>query len=106
MREPAFIVKIAADSISALRRPDVFRVLDSCSDAERAPTAEYIQSHRPDLAQEVTECLLDKDDTVNLRATHTWKLKPGWRQHSYCISCGTDDCSPKQYEQCPNTDAS
>ncbi len=69
MREPSFIVQIAADSISALRRPDVFRVLDSCSDDERAPTAEYIQFNRPDLAHEVTACLVDIRGTDDCSTT-------------------------------------
>jgi hypothetical protein len=59
MREPEFIIKIAADSVINLRRIDVFRVLDSCSNDELALSAAYIRQNRPDLAKEVSDCLFD-----------------------------------------------
>jgi hypothetical protein len=57
MRNPEYIIKIAADDISKLRRVDVFRVLDNCSDEELKSTAEHIKAKRPDLAIEVTSSL-------------------------------------------------
>jgi len=51
-------IKIAADSIEQLRRCDVFRLLDTYAD-DRQDMAEYIRHHRPDLAGEVTDCLMD-----------------------------------------------
>jgi hypothetical protein len=59
MRKPEYIIKIAADDISKLRRVDVFRVLDNCSDEELNATAEHIKTNRPDLAIEVTSSLGD-----------------------------------------------
>lgn len=49
-RDPAFIIKIAADSVQQLRRSDVERVFDTCSEDELPPTAE-----RPDLAAKVEQ---------------------------------------------------
>ena len=51
------IIKIAADSIEALRSADVYRVLDEAGTKARNSVAEYIISHRDDLAGEVSECL-------------------------------------------------
>jgi hypothetical protein len=48
-------VKIAADSISRLRKQDVFRVLDTCS--KPRSVAEYIIANRSDLADEVAEVM-------------------------------------------------
>ena len=55
--DPAHAIKIAADSIAELRRPDVFRVLDAYGGAEREAVAAYIASNRPELVAEVDECL-------------------------------------------------
>lgn len=52
-RTPDYIIKIAADSVGKLRAVDVFRVLDTCSDEERKPTARYIVANRLDLAGEI-----------------------------------------------------
>ena len=59
MRNPEYIIKIAADDISKLRRVDVFRVLDNCSDEELKATAEHIKTNRPDLSIEATSSLSD-----------------------------------------------
>jgi hypothetical protein len=59
MRNPDYIIKIAADDISKLRRVDVFRVLDNCSDEELKSTAEHIKAKRPDLELEVSSSLSD-----------------------------------------------
>lgn len=48
-------IKIAADSISELRRADVFRVLEQNDD--RAGLAAFISAYRPDLADEVAEIM-------------------------------------------------
>jgi hypothetical protein len=53
VRNPDFIIKIAADSVNRLRGVDVFRVLDDCSKRERKVTARYIVEHRPELAGEI-----------------------------------------------------
>ena len=60
--DPAHAISIAADSIEALRRPDVFRVLDAYDGEHRAAVAAYVSSNRPDLAAEVDECLNDLAD--------------------------------------------
>jgi hypothetical protein len=51
-------IQIAADSISALRASDVHRVLEGASQ-HRRKVANYIQKHRPDLTDEVNECLTE-----------------------------------------------
>lgn len=51
-------LKIAADSVETLRRVDVCRVLDQ--DLEYKVTreiAKHISIHRPDLREEVADCL-------------------------------------------------
>ena len=48
-------IKIAANSVSELRKSDVFRVLEQNSD--RAGLAAFISAQRPDLAAEVTEIM-------------------------------------------------
>jgi hypothetical protein len=54
-RNPEFIIKIAADSVQQLRRSDVERVFDTCTDEELKQTANYIRSARPDLAPKVEQ---------------------------------------------------
>ncbi|MBK4737885.1 hypothetical protein [Noviherbaspirillum pedocola] len=49
-------IKVAADSIGALRKVDVMRVLES-NPMRTRPLANYICRHRPDLAQEVAEVM-------------------------------------------------
>ncbi len=50
-------ISVAADDISRLRKPDVFRVMDlACS---KSGIAKYIKRHRPDLESEVDEVLLE-----------------------------------------------
>jgi hypothetical protein len=58
-RARQFILKIAADDITKLRRLDVFRVLENCSDDELSRTANYITDNRPDLKAEVNDCLAE-----------------------------------------------
>ena len=55
MRNPSFIIKIAADDVSKLRRSDVERVFDTCTDEELQPTAAYIRASRTDLAAKVEQ---------------------------------------------------
>jgi hypothetical protein len=55
MRDPEFILKIAADSVAKLRAIDLDRVLFNCSDEELPVTAAYIIAHRPDLAAKVEQ---------------------------------------------------
>ena len=55
MRTPDYIIKIAADSVSQLRRSDVERVLENCADDELQPTADHIAANRPELAAKVSE---------------------------------------------------
>jgi hypothetical protein len=52
-------IKVAADSIAGLRKVDVLRVLTSNGLRQR-PLARYICAKRPDLAQEVKECMEDE----------------------------------------------
>jgi hypothetical protein len=53
MRKPDYIIKIAADSVDKLRRSDIERVLENCSDEELQPTTDYILAHRPDYAAKI-----------------------------------------------------
>lgn len=53
------LIKIAADSIQSLRKSDVFRVLEQNDANVRNELASYISVNRPDLAEEVSECLED-----------------------------------------------
>ncbi len=48
-------IKIAANSITELRKADVFRVLEQ--NDNRTALAAYISESRPDLAQEVAEIM-------------------------------------------------
>ena len=50
-------IKIAANSISELRKSDVFRVLDQNGSDNRDLLASYISTARPDLAAEVLEIM-------------------------------------------------
>jgi stalled ribosome rescue protein Dom34 len=51
-------IKVAADSIEQLRKVDVLRVLES-NGSRQKELARYITAKRPDLAQEVKECMED-----------------------------------------------
>ena len=62
MRQPDFIIKIAADSVAQLRRSDVERVMENCSDEELQPTAKWIVEHRPDLKPKVEQELDYQDE--------------------------------------------
>ena len=55
MRDPEYIIKIAADSVQQLRLIDLERVLDNCTDVELQPTAEYIRDKRPEYAAKVEQ---------------------------------------------------
>lgn len=57
--DPAHTIKLAADTITALRRPDVYRVLEAVKGKQRTQLVAYIKQHRPDLAGEVDDCLAD-----------------------------------------------
>ena len=52
-------IRIAADSVQQLRKVDVYRVLETCSDAQSV--ADYIVANRPDLKSEVIECLAEME---------------------------------------------
>jgi len=53
-------IAIAADSVGALRRVDVYRVLSNASEQEvLMETTEHIWNLRPDLRDEITSCLED-----------------------------------------------
>lgn len=51
------LIKIAADDISKLRKDDVFLVLEQNDESVRYALAGYICERRPDLENEVLECL-------------------------------------------------
>ena len=51
------LIKIAADNIQSLRKSDVFRVLEQNEASVRDELASYISVNRPDLAEEVEDCL-------------------------------------------------
>lgn len=50
-------IMIAADSIESLRHQDVYRVLEWADKSARAALAQYIKTERPDLAEEVGDCV-------------------------------------------------
>jgi len=57
-------ILVSADSVQQLRKVDVFRVLDFCPRVSRhnpngtaKEVALYIVQHRPDLRQEVIDCM-------------------------------------------------
>jgi hypothetical protein len=57
-------ILVSADSVQQLRKVDVFRVLDFCPRVSRhnpngtaKEVALYIVRHRPDLRQEVIDCV-------------------------------------------------
>ena len=54
--KPELHLQIAADSVIALRRCDVFRLIDSAEN-HREEMADYICTARKDLIDEVNECL-------------------------------------------------
>ena len=58
-RQPQYILKIAADDITKLRRIDVFRVLENCSPDELSNTENFITANRPELKAEVDDCLAE-----------------------------------------------
>ena len=95
MRTPDYIIKIAADSVAKLRRVDVYRVIDNCSDEERKPTARYIVVNRPELSAEVSICLVEVGDTAaNHQTDNDCVVGPD----GLCIVClvdhsgGCDEC--------------
>ena len=47
MRTPQYIIKIAADDVTRLRKIDVFRVLENCRGEEVQKTAHFIGVNRP-----------------------------------------------------------
>jgi hypothetical protein len=55
MRQPEFIIEIAADSVAQLRRVDLERIFHNCSDEELQPTARWIAQNRMDLATKVEQ---------------------------------------------------
>lgn len=57
-------IKIAADSVEHLRKPDVMRVLEHAG-KDRKATAVYIIKHRADLAEEVRE-VMDEEFDIKL----------------------------------------
>jgi hypothetical protein len=59
-------IRISADSVEQLRKIDVYRVLDSCPRVSRhnpngtaKVVALYIVQHRPELRQEVIDCMAE-----------------------------------------------
>jgi hypothetical protein len=57
-------IRISADSVEQLRKVDVYRVLDFCPRVSRRnpngtakEVALYIINHRPELRQEVIDCM-------------------------------------------------
>jgi|NGEPerStandDraft_6_1074524.scaffolds.fasta_scaffold19618_6 hypothetical protein len=59
-------IRISADSVEQLRKIDVYRVLDFCPRVSRRnpngtakEVAPYIIKHRPELRQEVIDCMAE-----------------------------------------------
>jgi hypothetical protein len=55
---PASAVQVAADNVAALRQCDVYRALES-NYQHLTAMGRYITDNRPDLADEVAECIAD-----------------------------------------------
>ncbi len=53
------LIKIAGNSVQELRRSDVFRILEQNAEEQRSALAAFITKERPDLADEVTDCLVE-----------------------------------------------
>lgn len=73
LREPPMdaYVKVAADSIQKLRRPDVDRVLSEAPAGQRADLARYISEKRPDLAAEVADVMEQFPDAAPILSSQT-----------------------------------
>jgi 8-oxo-dGTP pyrophosphatase MutT (NUDIX family)/alkylhydroperoxidase family enzyme len=56
---PEAAVKVAADDVARLRKPDVFRVIDWSPPEHRQAVADYIRTNRPELADEVADVMSD-----------------------------------------------
>ena len=69
------MIKIAADSVEQLRKPDVYRVLDAAPADKVAALARYIANKRPDLADEVGD-VMSEEIGIDNWATMTKSL-PG-----------------------------
>lgn len=50
-------IKLVADSISEVRKCDVYRLLETAEEKDLLYVVNYIKAHRPDLVNEVDECL-------------------------------------------------
>jgi hypothetical protein len=66
-------IRISADSVEQLRKIDVYRVLDSCPRVSRhnpngcaKEVALYIIQHRPELRQEVIDCMSEMGCTLRI----------------------------------------
>jgi hypothetical protein len=66
-------IRISADSVEQLRKIDVYRVLDSCPRVSRhnpngcaKEVALYIIQHRPELRQEVIDCMAEMGCTLRI----------------------------------------
>jgi hypothetical protein len=66
-------IRISADSVEQLRKIDVYRVLDSCPRVSRhspkgtsKEVALYIVEHRPELRQEVIDCMAEMGCTLRI----------------------------------------
>jgi hypothetical protein len=90
MRSPSFILKIAADSVQQLRRVDVFRVLDNCSEEEQKPVARFIVSNRPDLAGEISDYWSEVLPSEEHLADEDCIIGP----ENLCILCRTEHGTP------------
>ena len=55
-------IKISADDVSKLRKPDVYRVLEWAPAENRQEVADHITENRPELADEVAESMEDLAD--------------------------------------------
>lgn len=116
MRKPEYIIKIAADSIQQLRRIDVDRVLDNCSDEERKPTVLAILAAHPDYAGEINAYWNDmlplethtKDAHCIVNPNTDLCVSCGVQHGEPCASCGgrgfhTEECSDSDANYTPKT---
>lgn len=56
---PETFIKIAADSIQALRQCDVYRLLESCPPSCIRILIVYLRKHRPEFSSEIHNCQIE-----------------------------------------------
>ena len=58
-------IQLVADSISEVRKCDVYRLIETADDSTLMFVVDYIKEHRPDLVDEVDACLGELNENNN-----------------------------------------